>query len=136
MPYESKIRDTLLIPSGPANDPDRMHLHGVLTEKCENSCHFVVCIESIIDGAYHDDTCEVEPGEHEFIKKKSYVNYRRAQVCKADRLKKMVDGWVYRPKEPLSQQLWERMCQGIEKSKFTPRGMKDYYRKQADKLKK
>lgn len=130
MPYAPKRGDTLLIPSGPSHDPDRMHLHCVLTGACGEEMHLVVCIESIVEGAFHDPTCELADGEHEFVTKPSYVNFRRTQCFKVARLTKMVDGWLYKPKPPLSEALLERICEGVLASKMTPRGMKDYFAKQ------
>lgn len=127
MPYQPKRGDTLLIPSGPSHDPDRKHLHGILTEKCGDDLHLVVCVESIIPDAYHDPTCVLQIGEHKFITKPSWVNYQRTQCIKAVRLTKLVDGWLYTPKEPLTQALLDRICAGVLQSRMTPRGMKNYY---------
>jgi hypothetical protein len=129
MPYEPQRGDALLIPSGPSNDPDRLHLHGILTHRCGAESHLIVCVESIGDG-YFDPTCVIEIGEHEFITKRSWVNYRRSQCYKASRLKKLVDGWVYKPKAALSEPLLERVCAGVMASPMTPRGMKTYYQAQ------
>src|SRR6266699_1315573 len=112
MPYTPAKGGTLLIPSGPPNDSARLHLHVILTDRCENGQHLMVCIESIIDGVFHDDACELEPHSHPFIKKKSYVNYRRAKTISSKLLQKCVDGWLYKPKEPISDQLLSEICEG------------------------
>jgi hypothetical protein len=130
MPYTPICGGTLLIPSGPAHDPDRKHLHGILTDICNDGLHVLVCIETVIPGTFHDPACEIKAGEHPFCTKDlSFVNYRRADTIRAEKLIRMVDGWTYRPREALSADLLKRMQAGILTSKFTPRRVKDYYRK-------
>ncbi len=76
--------------SGPDHDPDRMHLFVVLTDPL---CNFddgirkvlLVSLSSIHDDLYHDSACILEPGEHPFVKRDSYVVYQKARIDEVSR---------------------------------------------------
>lgn len=78
-------RATLLICSGPPNDPNRKHLFIILTNPiCINGCTeksvLLVSICSVSNDRYYDKTCLLSIGDHEFIKHESYINYGMAIV--------------------------------------------------------
>ena len=81
------------------------------------------------EGIRHDPTCIISAGEHPFIVHDSYVAYRLSVVQSGERLARMVEGWVYKPKEDLSEELCERMLEGVARSDFTPRRIIDYLAK-------
>jgi hypothetical protein len=85
-----------------------------------------VNLSTIRPGVFHDDTCVVVPGEHPFIQVPSYVVYRSAQVQAAERLVKLVAGWVYKPHAPASVELTDRMLAGVGNSRFTPKFVRTY----------
>ncbi len=71
-------RATLLIPSGPVNDPDRKHLFVLLTDPIEapdfnGKQVLLVNIASVPKSLPYDSTCILQPGVHRFIKHESYV---------------------------------------------------------------
>lgn len=114
--------ETYLIPSGPD-----LHLFVVVTDEDANGMHILINITSIDPAIAHDVTCEVNRGEHPFVTKPSYAAYEYA----IERHKNFVDRQaklkVYRPHKDASAALVDRICHGIKKSKFTPRGVKDCY---------
>jgi len=76
VPYR---RATLLIPSGPARDPDQKHFFIVLTDPVRVMDHdakhsLLVGVSTIYPNVPHDPACELHPGDHSFIHK-SYVFY-------------------------------------------------------------
>jgi len=127
MPYQPSKGGTLLIPSGPASDPDKLHLYAILTDASNDPCHLLVNFTTIKGGVFYDPTCIVKAGEHAFIKQDSYVEYRRATIMHSAHIVKCVEGWTFKPQDTLSQALIDRICDGVEDSKFTPRGMKQYF---------
>lgn len=127
MAYQPAKRGTLLVPSGPANNPDQLHLHVILTDSCENNRHLLVNISTIRNGIFYDPTCVIEPGEHPLVVEQSSVVYRRARTLHADQIRICVDGWSFKPKEPVSEELFSRICDGVDASRFTPRDMKRYF---------
>src|SRR5262245_44409064 len=60
----------LLIPSGPNA---QLHLHVVITEQNADGEHLLVPVSSIKGSGHHDAACEMAEGDHEFIKKASFV---------------------------------------------------------------
>ena len=59
-----------LVPSG----PDK-HLYVVVTDEDDNGMHILLNVTSIDPDIAHDPTCCLEPGEHKFIKHRSYIAY-------------------------------------------------------------
>jgi len=114
--------ETYLIQSGP-----EFHLFVVVTEEDAAGMHILVNVTSIDPDIVHDETCELDVGDHPFIKKPSYAAYEFA----IERHKNLVDRHaklkVYKPHTNASDALVSKICEGIKKSKFTPRGIKDGY---------
>lgn len=74
-------RATLTIPSGPVDDPNREHLHVLLTNPMGAArLVLLVSVSSVRAGLYHDPTCYLYPGDHEFLRHQSHVVYARAQL--------------------------------------------------------
>lgn len=74
-----------------------------------------------------DDTTILEPGEHDFIVERSYVNYRRARIRSFDDLEDLVRNGKAKPYSPLKDNLFHKVCEGILKSIFTPYEVKELY---------
>jgi hypothetical protein len=79
-PFVPFKRATLLIPSGPAIDPDRKHLFVLLTDPIEalgfdGKQVLLVNIASVPNGLPYDSTCILQPGEYRFIKHESYSTF-------------------------------------------------------------
>lgn len=127
MTYTPEPQNTLLIPSGTFESPDKKHLFIILTKACANSQHLIVSVSSIKEGIRHDDTCELEVGCHPFITKPSFIFYAKAERVRSAGLIKCVEGWVYTPKERLADDIFQRVCNGIDASPFTPRWAKKYF---------
>ena len=127
MAYRPVRKAGLLIPTGTYNAPDALHLHFILTDRCSHGMHLLGSVASIRRGKFHDPTVIIEPGDHPFITQRSYVIYRRFLVQKAAHLTTCVDGMVYQKHDPISEDLWERICDGIEDSEFTPGFVLDYW---------
>ena len=71
---------TILIPSGPPNDPQRRHLFIVVARKEGPPRQvLVVCISSI-GNAYRDETVIVQACDHDFIHHESYVRFADARI--------------------------------------------------------
>jgi hypothetical protein len=129
MPYKPGRGKTLLIPSGTARDPNKKHLFVTLTDVCSDGQHLLVSISRVKEGVHHDDACMFEPGEHAFVREKSFAAYRLARIDTAAHLIRCVDGWEFTPKEDMPTALVDRMCAGIEQSDFIPQRIINYYRR-------
>lgn len=123
VPYR---RATLLIPSGPAHDPDRKHLFVVLTDPAQvleytEKHSLLVGIASVQPDLPHDSTCLLHAGDHEFIRHKSYVHYAQARIEPSQSILNGVKKGVLVPKAMLVEEIFVRVCKGIVESRFTAR---------------
>lgn len=126
MAYVPRKAGTLLIPSGSIAKPDGKHLFVILNDVCRDGCHALVSISTIREGQHHDATCIVEAGEHEFVQRKSYIEYRMARIEKSAHLIKCVSGWTFIEKVSVSEALFGRILGGVEASDFTPQFVQKY----------
>ena len=123
---------TLLIPSGPEHDPDRMHLFVVLTNPFDDRGDGVprvllVSLSTVHDDKYHDPACVLEPGDHRFVKHKSFVVYRAARIEEANKLTEGVRKNLFQPHERVSEAVLLKIRRGLESSEHTtPRILKFY----------
>ena len=118
-----------LAPSGPG---ELNHLHVVLTDECCHGLHLVAVVSSVKENVKYDDTCEIAAGEHEFIATHSYVLYRVLNQMRAAHIRKMIAGKVFIEKAPVSEELCDRMCEGVAVSDLTKNGMRRYYEDNSD----
>ncbi len=84
-------------------------------------CLVSVNFSSIKDGQLFDTACIVEPGEHPFIRQRSYIVYQRIQFVDYSRTLQCIEQNIYRAAEPVSPELLKRIRQGIALSSFIPR---------------
>ena len=71
VPYR---RATLLVPSGPAHDPDQKHLFILLNDPARvlgygDKHSLLVGVTTIHAAIPHDPACELYPGDHPFIRR-------------------------------------------------------------------
>lgn len=108
---------TLLIPSGPNHDPDRMHLHVVLTDPLSTTGDvLLVCVCSIPMSNLYDSSCTFFPGEHPFIWKDSFVDYRHCTIAPAALLEHKVASREFVAKDDLVAKRLADVLAGFEAS--------------------
>ena len=115
---------TLIIPSGPRGK----HLFIILNEPKDFAGHInssVLVNVSSVRKAPYDDTCILEPGNHPFIRQRSYIAYRHARVERAESLAQKVNASLFTPHEPLDDELLKRVQNGLYKSPQTRRFLKE-----------
>jgi hypothetical protein len=117
---------TLLIPSGPLEDRDRRHLHVVCTDPCDAGNQVIVPITSWTNDLC-DNACILQANEHEFLKHKSYVLYRKARIEAASTLDNGIAQGLFVTRAPMNRQTFLRIKHGICRSKQTPRKVKKYF---------
>jgi hypothetical protein len=121
VPYR---RATLLVPSGPAHDPDQKHLFILLTDpaqvldyECKHS--LLVGVTTIHAGMPHDTACELHAGDHQFIKHKSFVFYAEARIEASQKLVDGVKRGVFSHQGMLAEDIFARVCHGPTVSRST-----------------
>lgn len=124
-------RATLLIPSGPANDPNQKHLFILLTDPVPvptgGSDVLLVGVTSVRKGLYHDPACLLYPGDHPFLSQDSYVKYQAARIEPAQKLLAGVKCGAFTTKPMLDGVIFARVCHGLTVSQHTtPRALAFY----------
>lgn len=99
-----------LIPSGPNN---QMHLHVILSEKCDQGMHLVASTSSIKDGMWHDQTTVLAAGEHKFITKPSFIAYQLLCTMPAAHIENMIARNYYKPQPPVTEELCKKIGDGV-----------------------
>ena len=117
-------RATLLVPSGPAGNPDQKHLFILLTDRpvIESDVRHVlmVSISTVRTGIPHDPTCFLYPGDHPFVKHRSYVLYQKPRIEAADAVLRGVKSGQLVPYDTIDRAIFARICNGLEESRQTP----------------
>jgi hypothetical protein len=126
MSYVVKRNATFLVPSGSVDEPEKLHLHVVSTNPCENNKCLLLTISTIKAGLWFDRTRTVASGSHPFISAESYVNYRHAVVKNCATIAKSVDGWLYITKGDFHDALTDYILSGVRESEMTPKYVIDY----------
>ncbi|MBF0136544.1 MAG: hypothetical protein H7833_20715 [Magnetococcus sp. DMHC-1] len=123
---------TVLVPSGPRNDPEKKHLFIVLTDPFDSGFGkkyvLLVSVSSIKNKIPYDKTCILNPGDHSFIKRRSFIYYGRSRIEDAMELIDGVKDNKLIPCEPLEQNIFSSVCEGVYNSPQTPRGIIEFYR--------
>ena len=120
MPWSAARRATLLIPSGPAHDTERKHLHIVLNDPfpdgTQNQKVLVVSVTSIPSSNKYDSSCTIFAGEHPFIVHGSYVVYSRIDLVDPALLESKVHAQQFIAKPLLDQKFFAYVVQGLRES--------------------
>jgi hypothetical protein len=75
-----------------------------------------------------DSACVLSAGDHPFIVVKSYIMYRKCRIEKCQTLIKGVEEGLLIPRDPFTDGPFNRICEGIEKSRHTPWKMKKSFK--------
>ncbi len=121
-------RATVLIPSGPAHDPSRMHLFILLTDPVTDR-HLVlfVSVSSVKFGCWHDPTCLLEVGDHPFIKMTSWVDYRTTEIEEAQKILNGLRAGLFVPMGTIDPSVFLRICEGLMFSNHVKPKFREFY---------
>lgn len=104
---------TVLVPSGPARDPQRMHLCVLLTDSHGPGQQILmVPINSVKPARPHDSTCLLAAGDNPFIKHESYVAYDRCRVEHTVHVEKLIASGFSSRKSRLLTRSWSVSLKG------------------------
>lgn len=127
MTFHPLKRATLLMPSGPPGDPERLHLWVILTDPCPLEANLIVSISTLRDDRFHDPSCILEAGEHRRITAKSWANYRLGRAIHSRVLIKGEAAWYYRMDAPVSDAVYDKLCAGLLQSEHTAQRLRRYF---------
>ena len=126
IPYS---RATILIPSGPASDPERYHLFIVINDPVPHSGEgevLLVSVSTVKTQSYYDQTCLLSAGSHEFIKRDSFVDYGKARIETVQKLMDGVSQGKLIPKQPMDDEPFQRVCAGLFSSPHTKKKIRQF----------
>jgi len=124
LPYR---RGTILVPSGPAHDPNKKHLFIVLTDPCPTVGDvLMVNVSSLRPG--HDPACQLYAGDHPFINRDSFIEYAMARIELAQAIENGVSNGILAPRADLDGAIFARVCHGLTVSRFVKPRFVTYYR--------
>lgn len=124
MPY--RRAGTILIPSGPAHDAARPHLHVVCNDTDDQGNNLLVPITSWINDLC-DATCRLSAHEHPWLRHPSYILYRKAELRKAHSLDVGIQQGLFTVHPDMNAQTFLRIRNGVCLSIHTPRKIKRYF---------
>lgn len=115
---------TLLVPSGPAHDPERLHLHIVLTDPLKDASDgktkvVLVSVCSVPTEGPYDATCVISSVEHAFLNRKSYVYYAFAAMYSVETLETRCAEGTCQRRDPVTDDLLARILKGSLNSPHT-----------------
>lgn len=134
--FAAQRRCTLLYPTGPASDPNRNHLHIVLTDPYGPPGQVLLVPVCSVKDEAHDKSCILKPEDHPFVKHDSFIDYTFARVEPARKLAEGVENGVFVEKNPISEEVCRRVADGLLNSKFTKRFFKNFLREVDGAVKK
>ena len=117
-------RGSTILVSGTHQNPDKLHLCIVLTDPPGADPRQVLYVPVITVRKKYDSTCVLEVGDHEFIAHKSCVHYAMADVRTVQQLANR--GSL---REPLRDDVLERVCRGIFDSPHSRPWVREFYLK-------
>jgi hypothetical protein len=123
---------TFLIPSGPIYDPDRLHLHVLLTSPFvfQNRPPSVVlaCMWSVPDaGVPYDSTCILNKGDHPFINHSTFVDYSLTSIIEVQRIENGFSKKLFKYQPTIDDKVIIRITTGLCLSSGTPHEVKAFY---------
>jgi hypothetical protein len=124
MPYWPYRRAALLIPFN-----EVPHLFVVLNDPDSDGQCLLVMVNSIKPHRPYDGACQLCVGDHAFIERDSYLNYRLAAPSPAGHIKKMVESGYYKKRDDFAEDVFKRICDGLYASDETRIAILKYAKK-------
>lgn len=114
-----------ILNTGPSHEPQRGHLHVILTNKCGDGHFLLVPVCSQHEKC--DRTCLLGVGDHPFIVKPTFVYYSHADIYpEANLVKRLTEGDITF-REQFDPKVFALICNGLTESRMTPPKFKKYY---------
>ena len=113
--------ECIIIETNRGKDGVLSHLFVVViqTEK-ENDRTLLLPLCRIKPNRFHDNTVIINPGEYDFVKEPSYIEYSLARIETQAKLDQLLISRKARRREPkISEALGQRIFDGIKKSPHT-----------------
>lgn len=107
----------------------QMHWFIILTAAEEHTQNVVIVnADRIKPNGKFDHTVILDPGVHEFITSRSYINYNMARITSLATLFELIKSGTAVPQSPVSAELLNMIRVGLLKSDFTNNEVREFYR--------
>lgn len=103
------------------------HLLVVLLDPEERTNETIIVPVDTLRSPKHDTTTILEPGIHEFITKRSYINYRFAKVRSISFIENLQKEKKAKIKDSLDTKVVDKIVEGLRKSDYTPEEVLSMY---------
>jgi hypothetical protein len=125
--FTGKRGDCLLIETNREEGIIKSHLFVLIVEMEAYTRNTIIVNIQSINSEKYDHTTRLKPGDHEFIIHDSFVNYRLARIISMDELEVKIRIGLAVVKKPFTNDILNRICEGICKSDFTPMEVVEMY---------
>ncbi|MFZ0914467.1 MAG: hypothetical protein WBQ76_17420 [Candidatus Korobacteraceae bacterium] len=116
-----QLGDTFILGSGG-------HLWVAISDPSKHNGHSII-VNITTDSFRAGTECDLDPGDHKWVKHKSYVSFRDAQKVgpKEDaRIAKLIKDGVITTHYPMAQAVLKKIIAAAKISKSLPEGFKNY----------
>ena len=120
------------MPTPAENDPHSKHLFVQLTKPVKQHGHEMVLLTSFStkrQGGRYDKTRIIAKGENKFLRHESYVDYKYTKIESVKEIRELIETGEAEYKEGMiEEKLVEWICEGLFKSKYTPKKALEFYK--------
>ncbi|MDM8559018.1 hypothetical protein [Candidatus Parabeggiatoa sp. HSG14] len=127
--YSLVKRGTILIPSGSSHHLHFICCNPVYYPNVGKDCVLVVNISSTNPTIEYDQTCILKPEDHPFIKRPSYVYYRKADIYGANNIIRNVAEGTFITHQDCSEPVFEKILKGFSVSEEVKIKILRFYQK-------
>ena len=105
---------------------EKRHLNIVITDANSENEYLIVPVDTLRFDL-QDKSCVLYPGDHSFIRHKSFVNYRFAKVISYSQLYNGLNRGLFIRKEDISEEVLKRIQEGARKTKYLRTELKVWF---------
>jgi len=95
----------------------------ILDAELESDKTILVPMSTILDAGWYDCTTVLKDGDHEFVSKPTFIDYREANI----KTKSWMDKNGRKDLSPVSPDLLQIIADGIKKSEHVPNDVYEHY---------
>jgi len=116
--------NALSMPSGPQGDHLFVISGGPYRKQCYPGAQYILVPLCTVSGTRYDTACLIQPGEHRFVTRLTYVLYSSASIRSESDLCAGINNGIFRLDEDVTELLLLRIQDGLRNSKHVARFIK------------
>jgi len=125
--YTPMRKGTVLIPTGPTKHLHFICCNPVYYPNLVKECVLVVNISSIEEELEFDNSCILDVGDHSFVKRPSYIYYRKAEILGADSISRNIAEGNFSIHQPCEDIVFNKILDGFNTSEEVKFKIKRFY---------